>query len=134
MSPKETSTLKVMFPEEEVELFGGRIVKVRPLSLKDIPKVIESFKAVMKIASETEETKDMTSVASSAAIEIMNLIPYCVNCKPEEIPMQNVPEILSIIVKQNLSETSVGNWMTLISGFTDLLEDQGIPTKILKKS
>ena len=131
MTSKESNALTVMFPEEEVELFGGKIVKVRPLSLKDIPKVIESFKAIMKIASETE---DMTDVASSSVAEIMNLVPFCVDCKPEEIPIQNVPEILTVIVKQNMPEASVGNWTTLISTFANLLDDQGILQKVSKKS
>ncbi len=131
MKSKESNALKVMFPEEEVELFGGKIVKIRPLSLKDIPKVIESFKAVMKIASENE---DMTDVATSAATELMNLIPFCINCKLEEIPMRDVPEILTIIVDQNLSEASVGNWTALISKFANLIEGQGILPKVSKKS
>ena len=128
---KETSPLKVMFPEEEVELFGGKIVKVRPLSLKDIPKVIASFRTIMKIAS---ETKDMADVASFAVAAIMDLVPFCVDCKPEEIPLLNVPEILTVIVKQNLSEASVGNWTTLISTFANLIGDQGILPKVSKKS
>lgn len=130
-NPKKVKDpLKVLFPEEEVELRDGSVLKVRPLSLSNMPKVVDAFGVVLKYA---EQGTSASEVATQAMSELMKLVPFCIDRDPEEIPIDSVPEILEIIVSQNINETVLGKWKALVQKVGKLQAsvkmDQSIPLK-----
>jgi hypothetical protein len=104
--------MKVMFPEEAVELPNGDIVHVRPLSLKDLPKVAEAFSKLMQRADLGATPAEL---ASSAFAELSKIVPYCIDYPVEAIPATFAPEILELVITQNITKEVVGKWTTLMS-------------------
>lgn len=115
----EAKNLKILFPEKEVKVGEAKIV-VKPLSLKDLPKVAESFTKILAIADECRaeaaklgEVPEYGKIVTAAFSELIDLIPFCINCPPEEVPADLVPDILEIIIEQNASDAALGKWKAL---------------------
>jgi hypothetical protein len=85
---------------------------VTPLSLEDLPKVADSFGALMKEAE--GGTVSPSEIAAKALGEVLKLVPYCINIPAKNVPANDVPDILEIVVEQNISESTVGKWMRLV--------------------
>jgi hypothetical protein len=118
--PKKKETgdvLDVMFPEREVSLAEGQTLKVRPLSLEDLPKVAKAFGKVLNL---TEAGKSPADIAISGLEEILQIIPYCIDRPPSEVPSTAVPEIIEIVIDQNITDDAVGKWQALIQRALDL--------------
>jgi hypothetical protein len=131
MSEKKVKDIEVLFPEKSIDIGNGKALTVRPLTLKDLPKVISAFGRLVAIAEEKSENPE--EIAFVAIDELTELIPFCVNASAEEIPLLHLPEVLSIIVDQNLNAAAVGKWKALVEkipvSFKDrvkqaLVEDQ----------
>ena len=115
MAPKQTSSerteIHVLFPEETVDLPDGSVVTVRPLSLEQLPKVMDAFGTIMKKAE--VRTSD-SEVATVALAELLKLLPYCIDKEPSDIPGDIVPDILEIVLKQNVTDAAISKWTALI--------------------
>ena len=103
--------LSVLFPGEKVEIGKGQTVVVRPLTLADLPKVMSAFSAIMRLAEKGMLPSD---IAVAGVDELLKILPHCITRPPEEIPVVAVPEIIEIVLKQNVTDASVGKWKALI--------------------
>ena len=122
--PKVEKPIQVLFPEERVELPDGSFVVVRPLSLKDFPKLIRAFGNVAtEVATKGSATQNELGMEMLA--EISNeILPYCIDRKPEEIPFDKAPDIIELILEQNFTGESVKKWSALaqkIPGLADVV-------------
>ena len=119
--------LNVLFPTREVTLSDGETrVRVTPLTLENLPKVADSFGALMKHAE--SGVTGPSEIAAKALGEVLKLVPYCIDIPAKAVPSYDVPAILEIVVEQNITEEVVGKWMSLVqkvikaSGREDLVE------------
>jgi len=121
MSEKEESkdrTLNVLFPGEEVDIGGGVKVTVRPLSLPHLPKVINAFSSLM---SKAEAGMPPSELAVNGMLDLVELLPFCLDLQSEEIPVTALPDILEKVIEQNVSDAVVGKWQALIPKLTGVL-------------
>ena len=123
----DTKELKTLFPAREVVLSDGETkVTVTPLSLENLPKVADSFGVLMKHAE--GGGIGPSEIAAKALGEVLKIVPYCINIPASQIPSYDVPDILEVVVEQNVTENVVGKWMGLVekllvvSGQKDLVE------------
>jgi hypothetical protein len=114
MSDKKKTAINVLFPKEEVPLSDGSKITVTPLSLVDIPKVIKSFAPMIKKIGESKDNADLASLCAS---ELINILPFCIDRKMEEIPFSKLPHILQLVIDQNVPDESLVKWRTLIGKF-----------------
>jgi hypothetical protein len=111
----ETRELEVMFPGKAVPIMiGDQAVdcNVSPLSLEDLPKVAQAFGRLMKYAEGDELLP--SEIAAKGLEELLLLIPYCIDLPPSKVPATQVPDILEVIIEQNITEDVVGKWMGLV--------------------
>jgi hypothetical protein len=110
-----TKELEVLFPGKEVPIKVGDQevkVKVSPLTLEDLPKVAQAFGRLMKYAEGGEFLP--SEIAAKGLEELLLLIPYCIDLPPSHVPATEVPDILEVIIEQNITEDVVGKWMSLV--------------------
>jgi hypothetical protein len=107
--------LEVLFPSKKIPLAKGHDITIRPLSLEDLPKAAEAFSVLMGLVS---TGKTVTEIATLAISEVLKLSKYCLDIPPKYIPIDKVPDILSVMLEQNMSEDIVKKWKTL----TDLIK------------
>ena len=110
MENKKLDPIEILFPEEEVTS-GNITVKVTPLPLSNMPKVINAFTRLLQYI---EQNKSQSDIAFTGISELLEIIPYCVDVPPEKIPSYMIPDIIEVILKQNLSESTMGKWKALI--------------------
>jgi hypothetical protein len=114
--------LEILFPIREVSLSGSNVkVEVKPLSLENLPKVADSFGVLMRHA---EAGDPPSEIASKALGEVLKIIPYCINIPAKYIPASDVPDILEIVISQNINENVLGKWMALIEKMKEVGEAQ----------
>lgn len=115
----DSKALEVLFPHGEVALTDEVTIQVRPLSLKDLPKVTDSFGVVMKL---TEAGSSPSEIAAKALQEVIHLIQYTVDIDPDHIPASVVPDLLEVVVEQNMSADILKKWMALVQKMNGLGE------------
>ena len=115
--------LKVLFPSEEIEICEGQTVRVTPLSLADLPKVVDAFSVIMRLA---EKGVSPSEIAVVGGTELLKILPYCINRPPEEIPGTVVPDIIEIVLKQNVTDAVVAKWKALIRRVAEQIPETGI--------
>lgn len=109
----EIKELRTLFPAKEVVLSdGATTVTVTPLSLENLPKVADSFSILMKYAE--GGATGPSEIAAKALGEVLKLVPYCIDIPASKVPATDVPDILEIVVEQNITEDVVGKWMSLV--------------------
>ena len=114
-----TNEINILFPAKEVVLSNGvTTVVVTPLSLEHLPKVADSFGILMKLAEEGSISPP--EIAAKALGEVLKIVPYCIDIPACKIPAYDVPDILEIVVEQNITEDTVGKWMSLVQKVVDL--------------
>lgn len=113
---KSGDAFTVLFPNEEVKICEGKTVKVHPLALSDLPKVLEAFNVIRRLA---EKGMPPSEIALSAGGELLKILPFCIDRRPEEIPVTLLPDILEIVLKQNITDVSVAKWKALIQRVLD---------------
>ena len=108
----DTKELKTLFPAREVVLSDGSKVTVTPLSLENLPIVADSFGILMKHA----EGGDIgpSEIAAKALGEVLKIVPYCIDVPASNVPSYDVPDLLEVVVEQNVTESVVGKWMGLV--------------------
>ena len=109
---KKGTELEVLFPETTVQ---GIVVK--PISLLDLPKVIDAFGKVLQLA---DQGVHPTDIALRGLRELLLIMPYCIDRPAEEIPSPVVPELIQVMLDQNLNEETVGKWTSLLQRATAL--------------
>jgi hypothetical protein len=102
--------LEVLFPEKTLTA-SGLTIKITPLSLQNLPKVVEAFGVLMRLA---EANMPPSQIATAAMKELLEILPYCLDVPIEKIPASLAPEIIDIVLDQNLTEAVVGKWTALI--------------------
>lgn len=120
---KDSNVLDVMFPGQEIKI-GNNVIKVTPLSLKEMPRVIDAFGVIMRLAA---GGVGHAEIAVTAMKELLEILPFCIDRSPEEIPSTIIPDIIEIVLEQNLTETSVGKWTALINRIGSLAPNTGDP-------
>ena len=126
--------LNVLFPEKEVPLGDGSVLTVKPLSLKDLPKVVSAFGTIMKLATEQVDSSVKTKkksakpvegayaeIAAAGMEELLKILPYCIDRKPEEVPLEVVPEVILIVLEQNITDAAIKKWVALAQTIAELL-------------
>jgi len=123
---KENAELKTLFPAREVVLTDDSVVTITPLSLENLPIVADSFGILMKHAE--GGTIGPSEIAAKALGEVLKIVPYCIDVPASSIPAYDVPDILEVVVEQNITQDVVGKWMSLVqkviavSGHEELIE------------
>jgi hypothetical protein len=113
--------LDTLFPGKEVALGDDQAVVVRPLSLESLPKVAKAFGKIMRLA----ETGTLPSELAVAGMEeLLQILPFCIDRPANEIPSTVVPEIIEIVIDQNLTDDVVGKWQALIQRAVMLQEGE----------
>lgn len=145
MTKKKSDPIKVMFPGETVKLSSGGGLEVRPLSLEDFPKVIDTlgdllekfqvFKEEQERAEKSGETIPSNIVLLKIGMkEIVKLIPFCVSEQDmSKIPVSVLPEILRKIVELNFTEDTLKNWTALFKTFTGMVPSGEVIRQSVKK-
>jgi hypothetical protein len=105
-------------------------VIVTPLSLEHLPKVADSFGILMKHAEGGSISPP--EIAAKALGEVLKIVPYCINIPASKVPAYDVPDILEIVVEQNITEDTVGKWMGLVQKVVDI-SGQGELVEAAKK-
>ena len=125
--------LNVLFSEKEVPLSDGSVLTVKPLSLKDLPKVVSAFGTIMKLATEQVDSSVKTKksvkpvegayaeIAAAGMEELLKILPYCIDRKPEEVPLEVVPEVILIVLEQNITDAAIKKWVALAQKIAELL-------------
>ena len=109
--------LDVLFPGKEASIGGDQTVTVRPISLENLPQVAKSFGKIMRMA----ELGTLPSELAVAGMEeLLQILPYCIDRSPAEIPSTAVPDIIQIVLEQNVTEDVVGKWQALIQRIVKL--------------
>ena len=123
----EVGALSVLFPEQEVDIGGGKKVIMRPLTLDKLPLVMDSFQKVMFMVSDSKdkgETSAQTIMSGMAMLkEAIILIKMCISVPWEEVPATAAPILLKVFIEQNLNQEVVGNWIALAGGLTSRLPE-----------
>jgi len=74
-----------------------------------------------------------SEIASKALGEVLKLIPYCIDLPAKYIPASDVPDILEVVISQNISQDIVGKWMALVEKIKEVGEgDQSEAVEKLK--
>ena len=123
--------LEVLFPEREVIIKLGEVeipVLVSPLSLEDLPKVAKAFGRLMELAE--GKVLSNSELAAKGLEELLLLVPYCIDLPPNRVPASQVPDILEVVVEQNITDEIVGKWMGLVQ---KLVEKAGLDMDSIKK-
>ncbi len=123
MTTKEASPVKVMFPKDEVELWPGNTVNVRPLSLEDLPQVIEQFKTIMDHYEGMEKLTPI-EIGSTVANSLIDILPFCTGLQAKDIPIHKIPELIEIVQRQNFPPESLGKWKALYAEMAKFLPDE----------
>lgn len=111
--------INVLFKTEVLDLADGSKVEVKPLSLEKLPHVLD---ALSKLMMYVDKGAGPSQIASVGFKEVVELIPHCIDRIPDEIPMEAVPDIVDVIIAQNLTESSIKKWKSLASKVIDLGE------------
>jgi hypothetical protein len=108
---EKSTELDVLFPYKEIDIGNGATVQIKPLNLETLPKVVDAFGAIMSLS---EQGLPPAEIAMRGMKELLILLPLCINKAPEEIPSAAIPEIIEIVLEQNLTDAAVGKWTALI--------------------
>lgn len=109
----ENKELDVLFPCKEVDLGHGVKVNVRPISLEDLPHVLDSLTVLFQLSLEQQSP---TSIALTGAKEVLKLIPYCVpDIKPKNIPASGIPALIEAIIDLNVTDEAVSKLRSLVA-------------------
>ena len=114
---KKADPVNVLFKTEVLDLDDGSKIEVKPLSLDKLPLVLD---ALSKLMSHVDKGAGPSEIAAVGFKEVSELIPHCINRSPEEVPMDMVPDIVTIVISQNLTESSLKKWKTLADKLIDL--------------
>ncbi len=114
MAEPERNELDVLFPGKEVVIKVGEQeypILVTPLSLEDLPKVAQAFGRLMRMA---EGGVTPSELAATGLEELLLLVPYCISLPASRIPATQVPDLLDVVIDQNITEEVVGKWKSLV--------------------
>jgi hypothetical protein len=78
----------------------------------------------MKLAESKGEEFSSAEIAAMGLEELLSLIPYCINLPPEKIPATEVPDILEVVIDQNITEDVVGKWGSLVQKLVEATGDK----------
>lgn len=123
----ERKELDILFPYRSIKVGDGEI-RVRPISLEDLPKALDSLFQLAKIALDAKDTGDQIGVAIKGAKYLLDLIPYCTDISPKSIPAPLVPDLIEAIIDLNYTEEAVGKLKSLFARVSPKLgkaADQG---------
>lgn len=111
MTDIDLKELEKLFPKKEYKLNEKITIEISPLSLEDLPKVANAFASVTSLIG---QKKTIQEIVTLAIAEILTLAKYCLNIPTKYVPIEKVPDILTIMVEQNMSEDIVKKWTALI--------------------
>lgn len=107
----DITELEILFPKKDYPLTEKHSIEVKPLSLEDLPKVTEAFSVVAKMAGEGRSIPEITVAGMS---ELLKIAKYCINVPTRLVPIDKVPDLLTMIVEMNMSEDIIKKWIALI--------------------
>lgn len=123
MSAKSTKKgvdhLGVLFPHAVVTCPDNSQIKVKPVMAEELPQVMDSFSEIVKIV---DANTPPAMIAIAALKQLMDIMPLCTGRPKSEIPSAVVPEILNIMIKQNFTDSTLGNWKALIQKLSEIAE------------
>ena len=102
--------LKILFPEETVDIGDGVQVTIRPFPVSVLPKVTAAFRRILSSVQNGGQPQDMVFVCID---EIMEILRYCIDKDLEEIPASAFPDLAQKFIEQNVSDDVVGKWISL---------------------
>lgn len=127
---KGMGELEILFPHAEVKCPDGSTIKVTPLMLEDLPKVLDSFTSIINMV---ESGTPPAAIALAGLKELLEIMPYCVDRPKSEVPSAVVPHVLGYMLKQNLATDTLGKWQALIQLLSDMAGPDNAPASQSKK-
>jgi hypothetical protein len=115
---KLVTKLEKCFPSKQISR-SGVTVTVRPLTLSQIPVVVDSFVRVVGLKTSGKNDQE---VIVEAIDDILKMVQLTCDVPMAEIPMALAPEIALTFLQQNLSSDVLGNWVALIGEVTGVLQ------------
>lgn len=109
---KKTS-LDILFPSRKVHLTDGRVVEMRPIPIKDLPELMNSFTLLLSLKTQGLNNIEMLAVGLDSVIELMN--HTLVDTSMESMSIADAPFLLDEFIEMNLNETVLGKWQALVS-------------------
>lgn len=122
--PEAPPEAKVLFPGDEVPLPDGSVIKVKPLTLANFSKVTSSMETIVSLVA---SGVDPGSLGVRAMAQLVDIIPYCIDRKADEVPASAIPDLLRIVVEQNISDEILKKWSAL-GGILDKLFPKRAPS------
>jgi hypothetical protein len=112
---KGAGELQILFPYAEISCPDGSSVKVKPLTLEDLPKVLDAFTSLAQLV---EAEASPTVLAVAGLRELLQIMPFCIDREKQDVPAAIIPHILEVMIKQNLAAETLGKWQALIQSFS----------------
>ena len=121
MTENDKKILETLFPEREIDLRGIK-VKVRPLSLADLPKAVDALdRLILAVKSGIPQEKIVTEMLR----ELISLAPYSTDFPISKLPgTLAAPELLRAILELNVTDDVVGKWKALAEFATQSVGDE----------
>ena len=112
-----TNTLQRLFPSRQIDR-DGLIITIRPLTLSQLPLIVDAFTRVVGLKSDGQSDTD---IVFSAIDDILRMVSLVCDTPTDEIPVSLAPEIALTFLEQNLSADVMGKWRALVVEATAIL-------------
>mgnify|MGYP001416686274 CR=1 FL=1 len=121
MTEHDKKILEALFPVREIDLRGVK-VKVRPVSLEDLPKAID---ALDRLIAAVKGGVPREKIVTEMLRELISLVPYSTDFPMRQLPgTLAAPELLKAILELNVTDDVVGKWKALAEFVTNSVGDE----------
>lgn len=120
MAPKKAKSplpgaLKTLFPTRETKTPDDGVITMRPIPLKRLPAVMESFLLTASLASQGIPASQILVIAAEA---LLTLIDECIvdqDKKTENLTGTSAPFLADAFMDMNLGPEVLGKWGALVN-------------------
>jgi hypothetical protein len=105
-----TNLLEDIFPQKSIPVAGGKDIKLVPISLGSLSKVIQIITPIFK--GETDNLP-LPELADTILAHIMEILPLCTETPPDKIPFSVIPDVVEAIIELNFPEEALKKWKAL---------------------
>lgn len=120
MLDEKKSELEVLFPYKDVDIGDGKTVKMHPIPLPELEKVLDALSNVAQLVT---KKLSHTEIGIQAGKDVLRLLPLCIDVPLSTIPSTAAPYLLEVLLEQNLTDAVIKKWQVLVS---NLPEEVGV--------
>jgi hypothetical protein len=127
---KKADEYEVHFPERQVDVGNGLIVKMQPMTLKHGAVYMRQIGVIrrailMRQVPEDEKPLPPALVGDIDAIiaeQVLPMLPMCVDVDVDALPMTAIPVLVKTWLDQNMSDEHLKNYSALEDRVSELSE------------